>query len=207
MKEAMLKKVIISGALGVWLAACSGGPKPVKPDANYGAPQGTLSLPDKTAFLQKDPRWANDRLGKSSDTMGTDGCLVTAAAMALGNLGFQTTPKDLNKRLTAQDSFTKQGWLIWSGIEKVTNGKANARYYDKVTDADINACLRDGYYPMTRFFLPSGRSHWAMIVKRDARGFHMRDPLRQSQSPLIFPRDSSAFKSLRCIGVGDNGKV
>jgi hypothetical protein len=30
----------------------------------------------------------------------------------------------------------------------------------------------------------------------------MRDPLRASSSPLIFPRDSSAFKSLRCIGKG-----
>lgn len=207
MKEFMLKKVFISGALGVLLAACSGSPKPIESKNNIGAPQGTLALPDKTAFLQKDPRWANDRLGQSSDTMGTDGCLVTAAAMALGNLGFQTTPKDLNQRLTAQDSFTKQGWLIWSGIEKVTGGRANARYYDTVTDADINGCLRDGYYPMARFILPNGRSHWAMIVKRDGRGFHMRDPLQQSTSPLIFPRSSSAFKSLRCIGVGDNGKA
>jgi len=203
----MLKRIFISCALGVLLAGCSSGPETIKPDKNIGVPQGTLALPDKTAFLQKDPRWANDRLGKSSDTMGSDGCLVTATAMALGNLGFKTTPADLNKRLTATDSFTKQGWLIWSGIEKVTEGRANARYYDTVTDRDINKCLRDGYYPMTRFYLPNGRSHWAMIVKRDARGFHMRDPLQPSKKPLIFPRSSEAFKSLRCIGVGDNGKA
>ena len=207
----MLRKTLISCALtlslGTALAACSSSPKPIKPKKSVGVPQGSLSLPDKTAFLQKDPSWANTRLGKSSDTIGTDGCLVTATAMALGNLGFKTTPKDLNARLTATDSFTKQGWLIWSGIEKVTAGKANARFYNKVTDTDINSCLRDGYYPMARFYLPNGRSHWAMIVKRDARGFHMRDPLKQSKKPLIFPRDASAFKSLRCIGVGDNAKA
>jgi len=203
----MFKKALVILLLATALSACGSSPKPIKSKKNVGVSQGTLALPDKTAFLQKDKRWANDRLGKSKDTMGSDGCLVTAAAMALGNLGFKTTPADLNKRLTAHDSFTKQGWLIWSGIEKVTNGKANARYYDTVTDRDINTCLRDGYYPMARFILPSGRSHWAMIVKRDSRGFHMRDPLRQSKSPLIFPQSSSAFKSLRCIGVGDNGKA
>jgi len=61
-------------------------------------PQGTrfdydgrsLSLPDRAAFLQKDKRWSQDRLGNSNDTMGTDGCLVTASAMALKNLGFET---------------------------------------------------------------------------------------------------------------------
>jgi len=84
-----------------------------------------LELPDRAAFLQKDKRWASDRLGNTaSDTMGSDGCLVTASAMALKNLGFQTDPGDLNKRLTAADSFTPRGWLIWSGISKVTGGKA-----------------------------------------------------------------------------------
>jgi len=52
--------------------------------------------PDRAAFLQKDPRWGSEQLGKSSDTMASDGCLVTATSMALANLGFQTTPSDLN---------------------------------------------------------------------------------------------------------------
>jgi len=165
------------------------------------APRGSLSLPDRSAFYQKDTRWASERLGRSSDTMGSDGCLVTAASMALANLGFQTNPSDLNARLTQSDGFTKNGWLIWDGIRKVTGGRAAAQYYDNVSEETINNCMRRGDYPLVQFYLKNGRSHWAMILKRDARGYHMRDPLRQSSVPLIFPRSSEAFKAVRCVGL------
>lgn len=201
----MLKKCLTILALAAVLTACSSSPKTMPTDKRLGVKAGTqaggLSLPDKTAFLQKDKRWADERLGKTRDTMGSDGCLVTAAAMALGNLGFETDPSDLNKRLTETDSFTKQGWLIWSGIEKVTDGRATARYYDSVSTDIIDGCMRDGFYPLARFILPNGRSHWAMVVKRDRRGFHMRDPLQPHKTPLIFPRGVKAFKSIRCVGV------
>ncbi len=176
-------------------------PQTIPQTKPYSYSGKTLSLPDRAAFLQKDKRWASDRLGNSDDTMGTDGCLVTAAAMALSNLGFETDPGDLNARLTQTQSFTPRGWLIWSGIAKVTDGKAKAKFYTSVDDEIIESCLRDGYYPMTRFILPNGRTHWAVILKRDGRGYHMRDPLHPSRSPLLFPRDASAFKAVRCIGL------
>jgi len=149
------------------------------------APRGSLSLPDRSAFYQKDTRWASERLGRSSDTMGSD----------------ETNPSDLNARLTQSDGFTKNGWLIWDGIRKVTGGRAAAQYYDNVSEETINNCMRRGDYPLVQFYLKNGRSHWAMILKRDARGYHMRDPLRQSSVPLIFPRSSEAFKAVRCVGL------
>jgi hypothetical protein len=109
----------------------------------------------------------------------------------------------LNKRLTAADSFTDRGWLIWSGISAVTAGKAKARFYSQVNEGIIDGCLRDGYYPLARFILPNGRTHWAVILKRDSRGYYMRDPLHPSKSPLLFPRSADAFKAVRCIGLSD----
>jgi hypothetical protein len=176
---------------------------PIAQTKPYSYGEAGLSLPDRAAFLQKDKRWGGDRLGKSGDTMASDGCLVTASAMALANLGFQTDPGDLNKRLTAADSFTDRGWLIWSGISAVTAGKAKARFYSQVNEGIIDGCLRDGYYPLARFILPNGRTHWAVILKRDSRGYYMRDPLHPSKSPLLFPRSADAFKAVRCIGLSD----
>ncbi|WP_409432692.1 hypothetical protein ACJ3XI_10850 [Litorimonas sp. RW-G-Af-16] len=164
-------------------------------------PKGTLSLPDRAAYYQKDKRWENERLGNTSDTMGTDGCLVTATAMALANLGFQTTPSDLNKRLTAENSFTSRGWLIWDGIRKVTDGRARAIYHDRVDDTTIQSCLMNGDYPLVQFYLPNGRSHWAMIVSQTERGYRMRDPLRVSKKPLIFPHSTDKFRAVRCVGL------
>ena len=209
---------IFGAAFGAALALVGCGTTPLPPDSSVSippdypttvipAPQITpippraLELPDRSAFYQKDGRWAGESLGRSSDTIGSHGCLVTATSMALANLGFQTNPSDLNARLTDNDGFTKKGWLIWDGIRKVTGGRAAAQYYDEVNEDIINSCMREGDYPLVQFYLKNGRSHWAMILKRDARGYHMRDPLRQSSVPLIFPRDSSAFKAVRCVGL------
>ena len=194
-----VKRVLLILTSALILSACGSAPKPDTPDGSGGG----LALRDSAIYSQIDPRWKSDRLGKTNDTMGSDGCLVTAAAMALTNLGFQTSPKDLNTRLTHTKSYTKNGWLIWDGIRRVTDGRAVATYYDKVDAPTIDACLRRGDYPMVQFYLPSGRSHWAMIVRHDARGYHMRDPLRTSSKPLLFPAGIKGYRAVRCIGLAD----
>lgn len=195
----------ITLGIGLLLGACSSAPKPIdKPGTSSSAigtvTSGAMSLADNVYYSQKDPRWGNDKLGKTSDTMESDGCLVSATAMALSNLGLETDPGDLNKRLTAVNGYTSNGWLIWSAIDKVTNGKATARYYDEVSNEIIDGCIADGYYPLARFILPNGRSHWSVIIRRSQYGYHMRDPLHPSDQPLIFPQSVDAFKAVRCVG-------
>ena len=203
-----MKQLLIITASALLLSACGSSPTVdnANASANFvssgsGAAPGGLALRDSVIYSQKDERWASDSLGHTRDTMGSDGCLVTATSMALTNLGFQTNPKDLNQRLTKTKSYTPKGWLIWDGIRRVTDGRAVATYYDKVDAPTIDGCLRDGQYPMVQFYLPNGRSHWAMIVKHDARGYHMRDPLRISEKPLIFPAGVKGYRAVRCIGL------
>ena len=200
----MFRQALIISCILTALAGCSTVPDREPQNqtkANIPSPKTAYTLPDKHVFLQKDPRWSEHKLGGSGDSLASDGCLVTATAMSLANLGFETNPADLNKRLTQADGYTKQGWLKWASISDVTGGKAKARYYSDVSDEIIQGCMADGYYPLARFILPSGRSHWAMIVHRDGRGYHMRDPLRSSKSPLIFPTNASGFKAVRCVGL------
>lgn len=196
----MLRACLIC-LIGFLLVACGSSPPVEEGPQLTPLPKGGLALRDTVAFSQLDPRWKSDRLGKTSDTMGSDGCLVTSAAMALTNLGFKTSPKDLNKRLTATDSFTKRGWLIWDGIRRVTDGRAVATFYDKVDAETIDQCMINGDYPLVQFYLPNGRSHWAMIVRHDEKGYHMRDPLRTSDKPLIFPRGIKGYRAVRCVGL------
>ena len=82
--------------------------------------EGNLYLPDRASFIQKDKRWGFQRLGKTSDTIASDGCLLTASAMALTNLGFQLNPAKLNNALTRYDGFTSQGKLYLSNISFLT---------------------------------------------------------------------------------------
>lgn len=199
--------------LALALSACSTGPKnpaktatsiapaPAGLDARTFTPvPGKSVLADKIAYSQKDPRWASHLMGGSGDTMETDGCLVTATAMVLTNLGLQTNPGELNAQLKSNKGYTNQGWLVWSAIDTVTKNQATARYYDEVSEDIIEGCMADGFYPLARFILPSGRSHWAMILRKSQYGYHMRDPLHPSDQPLIFPRGVDAFKAIRCVG-------
>lgn len=160
-----------------------------------------MALPDHSYFHQQDPRWAHHQMGGSLEPLRSDGCLVTAAAMALSNLGFATNPGDLNARLKAKDGFTAQGWLVWSGLERVTNGKAKARFFKKGTESDVRACMADGYYPLVKFKLPSRRSHWAMVVADSPRGFYVRDPMVNLQTPIPLAARASGIESVRCIGL------
>ncbi len=209
-----MKRALFILASALVLSACGTAPIQDAPNKSLGSVDGAsnflptnpstrqgLFLRDSVIYNQKDPRWASDRLGNTHDTMGGEGCLVTAASMALSNLGFQTNPKDLNQRLTQTRSYTPKGWLIWDGIRRVTDGRAVATYYDTVDASTIDSCMRGGQYPMVQFYLPNGRSHWAMIVKHDPRGYHMRDPLRISEKPLIFPAGVKGYRALRCIGL------
>ncbi|GLQ24444.1 hypothetical protein GCM10007853_23180 [Algimonas ampicilliniresistens] len=163
---------------------------------------GSPFLTDRAIYSQKDPRWGQDKLGPSNGSLAKEGCVVTSVAMAMTNLGYEIDPGELNRRLMETGNYTPRGWLIWNGVSEVSGGKVRAQFYDTVSEPLIQSCLAKGDYPMVRFFLPNGRAHWAMILGRTDKGYMMRDPLRVSRKPLIFPRDSSAFKSLRCIGHG-----
>jgi len=202
----MLRWILISG-LALMTVACGSTPKPAPSSSGVAQPtvkhplQSQTALPDRAAFYQKDRRWAHEQLGHSDGTLGADGCLVTATSMALVNLGFKTDPSDLNRRLTQADSFTPRGWLIWDGIRKVTDGQAKARFYKSVDAGLINQCIVDGYYPLVQFYLPNGRSHWAVILDRSSQGYRMRDPLRHADQPLIFPHGADKFRALRCVGL------
>lgn len=180
----------------VILSACASG----APDRSDDSGWGGISLPDTIAYSQKDARWAGDRMGGSGATMEAEGCLVTAAAMALTNLGFKTSPGALNNQLKRQKGYTSSGLLIWSAIERVSGGGATARYYNDVNKQIIARCMADGFYPLARFILPNGRTHWSMIVRVSDRGYHMRDPLHPSRQPLIFAQGISGFKAVRCVG-------
>lgn len=46
-------------------------------------------------FNQGDGRWELDRIGSSTLTVGKEGCLLTAFAMALADAGYEDTPADV----------------------------------------------------------------------------------------------------------------
>src|SRR5580704_16993111 len=75
-------------------------------------------------FAQGDPRWAEDLLGPTASTIGSEGCAVSSAAMVLAYYGVNVDPGLLNKFLTDHDGYTPEGWLYWEKAAAFVPAKA-----------------------------------------------------------------------------------
>jgi len=168
-------------------------------------PKPGLQLPDTVRFLQTDKRWSRQRIGGSNESIEKEGCLVTATAMALVNLGFETDPGDLNRRLKANGGFNSRGWLVWRGLERATSGAIKTKFYDRKdaqsNTSDVRACLAAGYYPLVRFYLPSGQTHWGVVVQDTQQGFYIRDPMVNSSRPIGLSTRTNTIDAVRCVGA------
>ncbi len=175
----------------------------IKPEYRYRITQSRryVILPDRANFLQTDKRWAYKTIGGSNETIKKDGCLVTAVAMALVNLGYPTDPGDLTAKLKNNKGFNSRGWLVWDGIERVTGGHAKAHFFHDKEDFVVQACLAKGYYPLVKFDIPSRKStHWVLVVRETERGFAVRDPLVKSTTPVLLNTRTKNIHAVRCIG-------
>ncbi|MBL4871706.1 MAG: hypothetical protein JKX72_12220 [Robiginitomaculum sp.] len=198
-------RLCLGGILGLFLiSACSTSPPTQHPATKpfVKRPHGKvkLELADHAQFLQNDPRWSRQTLGGSGQSLKSHGCLVTAAAMALTNLGFKTDPGDLTNRLKANGGFTKNGQLIWSGLERVTGGKAKTVFYRKKDAYTVRHCLAAGFYPLVKFELPT-RTHWAVVIKETTNGFYIRDPIVSMSTLIPLSTRAPGIDAVRCIGL------
>lgn len=176
----------------------------IKPEYRHKFTQSRryIVLPDRASLLQTDKRWAYKTIGGSNETIKTDGCLVTAVAMALVNLGYHTDPGDLATKLKAHRGFNSRGWLVWDGIERATDNYAKAYYFRDKEDSVVRACLAQGFYPLVKFNLPSRQStHWVVVVRETAQGFAVRDPLIKSKRPILLNTRTKSIHAVRCIGT------
>lgn len=122
-------------------------------------------------WSQRDPRWANDRMGSSSITLGQEGCLVTCTASVLHYLGIDTDPKRYNYLLSTKGGYATPNLMYWLMPGKLWVGKvARAEYktfYGTGWEATANAILADGRPALAQVdFVPGGamNQHWVVLI-------------------------------------------
>lgn len=64
---------------------------------------------DYPVFRQCDSKWANDRIGTSSNTICQSGALISSVSMGLAGLGQNMNPHTLNIWLKAHKGYINQG--------------------------------------------------------------------------------------------------
>jgi hypothetical protein len=56
-------------------------------------------------LYQNDEKWKNTKLGNSSETIGSWGCLLTSATMMLNGIGYSETPETVNEKMKRAGGF------------------------------------------------------------------------------------------------------
>jgi hypothetical protein len=72
--------------------------------------RGRMMMFKTQNLYQNDEKWKNTKLGHSSETIGSWGCLLTSATMMLNGMGFNETPETVNEKMKASGGF--QGALF-----------------------------------------------------------------------------------------------
>jgi len=171
-----------------------------QPISVTGGESLNILLPDlPVTYLQKDPRWAKEKLGSTSQPFGSVGCAVCSVAMAATRLGFEIDPGRLNEELRQKAGYTPQGWLIWDAISRVSDKRLRAEIADRPTYAGLDKAIKSGAYPVVKFILLTGVPHWVVIVGKEGQEYLIRDPLLDCAKPVPLSKRADAIYSVRFI--------
>ena len=138
---------------------------------------------DVPLFSQRDSRWASDKLGTSSVTIGGYGCLITAASMVCKFYGKDTDPKRMNQALLGVNGYVNGNLLSYNAITDIYPDIVVdwEQFIANPTSAQIDAVLERGmpviiqvdYNPATSAL----DQHWVVVIGRDSNGFLIADPI------------------------------
>lgn len=151
----------------------------VELNVSNGQLHGINVMSDVAIFSQRDPRWAADKHGASSSTIGATGCTISALASILVHYGYAENPRSVNQKLTLNNGYaapkdypTQKNLIIWTAIPKLwPRIKIVTRYYlynNEIVKNNL-PCLVE--VSGERLGAPGGK-HWVSFVG----GGQMMDP-------------------------------
>jgi len=142
---------------------------------------GKIEIPVQP-FYQDDPRWCNDLLGISSDTIGSAGCALSSAAMILRFYGVDLDPQRLNDFLTQHNGYEGTSWIKWEVAALFPPNIAVHRYEDLPSYGLIDWNLLNGNPVIIRIRRPTGKTHFVVLVGKQGFDYLVLDPANKGRS-------------------------
>jgi hypothetical protein len=178
-RHTLARRGILAGALlagGILLLARRSPPRGPIP-ARGGRSMDVRVAGADPLYLQRDRRWAEERIGETGQTLSAVGCLICSLAMGSEALGVAIDPAELNRRLSAAHGYTKDAWVIWGAVPGATDGAVEVAVHDRPEHAILDDALARGELPVVKFVLPSGAPHWVLVVGKAGDEYLIKDPL------------------------------
>ncbi|MEO8207156.1 MAG: C39 family peptidase [Chthoniobacterales bacterium] len=148
------------------------------------SPSGGIYFPKPVVipvpqFFQGDPRWSEDLLGPTPNTLGAEGCAISSAAMVLASYGADVDPSRLNSFAIENNGYTEQGWLYWEVAALYPPHLAEKAYEDFPSYFLIDWNLLHGNPVIVRLRYPNGITHFVVIVGKSGWDYLIRNPNRE----------------------------
>jgi len=174
----LLTLLVALGAAGLatwrWAEGWTATASPIEPRGGLWFPFTVLH--DVPHFAQADDRWADDPLGPTKNSLGSEGCAVASAAMVLASYGADLDPGRLNTFLQTNAGYTDRGWLYWEKASEYPPVVARHVYEDDASHFLIDWNLLRGNPVIVRLRYPNGITHFVVIVGKHGYEYLIRDP-------------------------------
>ncbi len=137
-----------------------------------------------TAYHQRDPEWKEDKLGNSSYTIGSSGCLLSSITSAISVTEAKTTPGELNKIFNEKGVYDDNGNLQWGILDELDG--FHTEVYSEVSGEIVDECLEKGRFPIVkvRTLQGIGANHYVLIVGAENGEYICMDPLKGTFTTL-----------------------
>ena len=119
-------------------------------------------------YKQCDPKWANDQLGTSSNTICKAGCLMSSAAMALAGTGHSYNPQTLNQWLKGHGGYVSGDLFVWASIKPL-----GLTFEGKVSNSEIKTKLDQGKVVICNVH---NGGHWVLAHGYNGDNILVNDP-------------------------------
>ena len=119
-------------------------------------------------FKQCDSRWGSDRLGTSSNTICSAGCLMSSMSMALAGTGHGYNPQTLNRWLTSNGGYVSGDLFVWGAVNSL-----GLTYEGKVSNGQIKAKLDQGKVVICNVH---NGGHWVLAYGYSGDNILVNDP-------------------------------
>lgn len=110
-----------------------------------------------TLYSQRDPQWANTKLGTSAVTIGAYGCTITCLAMMA-----DITPAEVNEKMKAVGGYAQGNLVIWAKIAEALPDMACTEigwnYNNEIVKANVPCMVEVDGAPI------GGTRHWVVYI-------------------------------------------
>lgn len=149
---------------------------------------GSVDSGEYINWRQTDPKWSSIRVGNSSGTLGSIGCLITSISILIEKSGCNTMIKPFNpgtflEALNKHNGFDGSGNLQYAAVTKAVPafkyvGNQNLRGKTKDEKLSlIKQYLDSGYYLTAEVKgATKGSQHWVAVIRVENNNVIMVDP-------------------------------